>query len=68
MDWYTKRMSLAAIYKSTELFMLQDKSEDYVDTWGFLDRRMADVITVGKAVGQVSGSSVLFCFLITEHI
>ena len=26
-NWYTKRMLLASIYKTTELFMLQDESE-----------------------------------------
>ena len=26
-SWYTKRITLAAVYKSTEFFMLQDNSE-----------------------------------------
>lgn len=41
-NWYTKRLTLAAIYKSTEFFMLQDNSENFVDTAQFLDNRLKD--------------------------
>lgn len=41
-NWYTKRLSLLAIYKSTELAMLQDKSQDLSETWNFLSRRFED--------------------------
>ena len=30
-NWYTKRVSLYGIYKSTELAMMQDKSEGHVE-------------------------------------
>jgi len=43
MNWYSKRISLAAVYGATELFMVQDKSEDFNDTWDFLDRRFQDL-------------------------
>ena len=66
-SWYSKRASLAAIYASTELFMTRDKSENYRDTGDFLDRRLEDVMTAGKAVGSVgeyagfwAGSAVNF--------
>jgi len=42
-NWYTKRISVAAIYAATEVFMLQDTSQDFRDTWAFLDRRLADI-------------------------
>ena len=29
MNWYTKRGLLTGVYKSTELFMIQDNSEDF---------------------------------------
>ena len=45
---------LAGVYKSTEIFMLQDKSEDFQDTWAFLDRRVEDFGTLGKALRNVS--------------
>lgn len=43
MNWYSKRLTLAAIYKSTELFMIQDKSENFKDTYEFLDNRLSDL-------------------------
>lgn len=43
MSWYSKRISLAAIYAATEVFMLQDSSPDFHDTWKFLDRRFEDL-------------------------
>ncbi|XP_022241266.1 ubiquinone biosynthesis protein COQ9, mitochondrial-like [Limulus polyphemus] len=51
-NWYTKRLSLAAVYKATELCFLQDSSSDYVDTWEFLDRRIDDIQYFGKTVKQ----------------
>ena len=38
MNWYTKRLTLLAIYKSSELAMMNDKSDDFKETWEFLDR------------------------------
>lgn len=35
-------MILATIYKATELYMLQDTSEDHKETWLFLERRIKD--------------------------
>jgi len=43
MNWYTKRLSLAAVMTSTDIFMIQDTSENYVETWKFLDRRLDDL-------------------------
>jgi ubiquinone biosynthesis protein COQ9 len=58
-NWYTKRMLLAGVYTSTELFMTQDQSEDYKATFEFLDRRLegkyiyiiVDVGTIGRSIG-----------------
>ncbi|XP_050715036.1 ubiquinone biosynthesis protein COQ9, mitochondrial-like isoform X2 [Eriocheir sinensis] len=49
-NWYTKRGILAAVYKSTELCMLQDKSQDFQNTWAFLERRLSDVHSVKQSV------------------
>lgn len=46
--WYTKRAILTAIYASTELFMLNDKSPDFQETWKFLDRRVDETIQLGE--------------------
>ena len=47
-NFYTKRGLLAAVYGSTVLFWLADRSEDQADTWTFLERRIADVMKVPK--------------------
>ena len=38
-NWYTKRAMLAKLYTSTQLYMINDQSSDFNDTWHFLDRR-----------------------------
>ncbi|TGZ82741.1 ubiquinone biosynthesis protein COQ9 [Ascodesmis nigricans] len=52
-SWYTKRASLGAVYASTELFMTQDRSADFAETWKFLDRRLEDVQSLGKATANI---------------
>lgn len=37
----------------TEIYMTQDKSPGYRDTWAFLDRRLKDVKEVGSIVKGV---------------
>ena len=61
MSWYTKRISLGAVMAATDLFMIQDNSENYQETWDFLDRRLSDLAlmpTINKIpedVAQVAG-------------
>ncbi|XP_018341494.1 PREDICTED: ubiquinone biosynthesis protein COQ9, mitochondrial [Trachymyrmex septentrionalis] len=45
-NWYARRMILATIYKATELYMLQDTSEDHKETWLFLERRLKDILQI----------------------
>ena len=54
-DWnfYSQRGLLAGVYGSTVLFWLQDNSEDFTETWAFLDRRIADVMKVPKAAMRI---------------
>ena len=52
-NFYTKRGLLAAVYSSTLLVWLNDQSEDLVDTWAFLDRRIADVMKIPKAQNRI---------------
>ena len=47
-------MTLYGVYKSTEIYMLQDKSADKEDTWAFLDRRLGDFQTLAAAKKSVS--------------
>ncbi len=52
-NYYTKRALLSGVYSATLLFWLNDASEDHQDSWEFLDRRIADVMNVGKALGRL---------------
>lgn len=59
---YTKRALLAAVQTSTTFYWLDDQSEEAVETWAFLDRRISDVLRFGRAVrvptslGQLVGA------------
>lgn len=57
-NWYTKRLSLLAIYKSTEVAMMQDKSEDYNDTWKFLERRFEDHFNLVSLINNCSSGDI----------
>jgi ubiquinone biosynthesis protein COQ9 len=52
-NWYTKRLSLAAIYKATEMAMIEDRSEDFEQTWAFLDRRFEDELQFAKSMASL---------------
>ena len=43
-NYYTKRLTLSAVYSSTFLYWLDDQSDDFHKTWEFLDRRIANVM------------------------
>lgn len=50
---YTKRALLAAVVSSSTFYWLDDKSEDHAETRAFIDRRLAEVMAVGKATSSV---------------
>lgn len=52
LTWYTKRALANKIYVATELFLLQDNSAQNEATWEFLDRRIDNVIEIGKIVNK----------------
>lgn len=52
-NFYTKRALLAYVIKTTTLFWLGDDSKDHAATWDFLDRRIAEVLQLGKAAGHL---------------
>jgi ubiquinone biosynthesis protein COQ9 len=54
---YTKRMTLGGVYASTLLVWLDDDSEGYLNTAGFLDRRIDDVMKIEKLKAEWRGSS-----------
>ena len=54
---YTKRMTLGAVYGSTLIAWLDDKTEGWSDTAAFLDRRIDNVMAFEKWKSEWRGSS-----------
>lgn len=52
-NWYTKRLTLAAVYSSTLLYWIGDESEGSEDTWRFIDRRIDEVMKIEEIKGRV---------------
>ncbi len=48
-SFYSKRLSLAAIYGATVLYWLDDRSEGFVETRAFVERRLAGAARIGRA-------------------
>ena len=53
-DYWTRRGLLSAVWVSTFLAWLDDRSEGDAETMAFLDRRIQDVMTIGKLKGRVT--------------
>ncbi|HET8749699.1 MAG TPA: COQ9 family protein [Sphingomicrobium sp.] len=54
---YTKRITLGAVYGSTLLVWLDDRSEGWLDTAAFLDRRIDDVMKFEKLKAEWRSSA-----------
>lgn len=56
-DWnhYSKRGLLSGALASTTLYWLSDTSDQHADTAAFLDRRIEEVLTLGRSLGQARG-------------
>ena len=73
-NWYTKRAALSTVYCTTELYMVQDNSRDFRDTWEFLDNRLNDMSFLGNmantthnaTLGASKGLLSIFTALIPE--
>ena len=48
MNFYTKRALLTPVYTTTVLYWLADESEDFVETWAFLERRLDGAMRLPK--------------------
>lgn len=48
LSYYTKRALLAPVYIATVLYWLDDDSEDFAETWSFLDRRLENVLQIPR--------------------
>ncbi len=56
-NYYSKRSLLVGVLLSTLAFWMRDSSPEAERTHDFLDRRLENVLTVGKAIGQVKGTA-----------
>ncbi|MDA0306882.1 MAG: COQ9 family protein [Proteobacteria bacterium] len=54
-NYYTKRGLLVPVYTATTLYWLGDESEGYADTWGFLERRIADTLKIPAYKARLQG-------------
>jgi ubiquinone biosynthesis protein COQ9 len=45
---YSRRALLSGVWSATLLFWLEDPSEDQIESWAFLDRRIEDVMRLGR--------------------
>jgi len=62
-NWYSKRILLSGVINATQLQMIQDKSENFEDTWVFLEQRLKDVATIGMGINNFRKSlEKLNCF------
>lgn len=50
---YTKRLLLSGVLASTTLCFLNDSSTDSAPTFAFLDRRLDNVLKLGRALGKL---------------
>ncbi len=50
---YTKRGLLSGVISATTLAWLNDSSEDHAKTRAFLDRRIDNVLVIGRAAGKI---------------
>lgn len=57
LTWYSKRLSLAAVYRMCELSLVQDKSSEYIDTFDFLHRRVENIMNVSKCIDNTADST-----------
>jgi len=62
-NWYTKRMTLSAVYSSVVLFWLGDESEGAEATWEFLDRRIENVMQFEKTKAQLRENPLVKSFM-----
>ncbi|QHQ33777.1 COQ9 family protein [Algicella marina] len=57
-NWYTKRLTLSAVYSSVVLYWLGDESEDGQATRDFIQRRIENVMQFEKFKSSVRSSPV----------
>ncbi|PQM60630.1 MAG: COQ9 family protein [Rhodobacteraceae bacterium] len=57
-NWYSKRLTLVSVYSATLVFWMEDDSENFLETRGFIKRRIQDVMTIERLKSSIKGSPV----------
>lgn len=66
--WYSKRFSFSSVYVSSELYMLQDSSENFEKTKEFVNNKVDEVKNLGYAYNSVEQWSIFNAFLLINLI
>jgi ubiquinone biosynthesis protein COQ9 len=61
MNYYSKRLLLSGVYASTLLYWLKDESPKERLTRSFLDKRLSDVMRIGKFKSSVKNALAPMC-------
>lgn len=56
-NFYTKRALLAGVYSATVLYWINDRTAHDEATWGFLDRRIGDVMNISMLTGRLRSAA-----------
>lgn len=73
-NWYLRRIGIAGVYKATELYMIQDKSTEFQDTWIFLNKRLheavqlQDLLIKSESGTQMAKDTVQSVFITARNI
>jgi ubiquinone biosynthesis protein COQ9 len=62
-SYYSKRTLLAGVLTATTLYWIGDRSDGHADSWTFLDRRIDDVLRIGRTIGRMPDLRAAFSLL-----
>ncbi|KAL2361166.1 hypothetical protein RJZ56_005958 [Blastomyces dermatitidis] len=51
-SWYTKRLAVATVYASADVFMIEDTSPGFSATKAFVERQLSDVNSVTRTLSE----------------
>lgn len=66
--WYSKRFSFSTVYVSSELYMIQDKSKDFVNTKRFVQDKVNNVKFLGESYENMEEWSLFNVIQLTNLI
>ncbi|KAK9873755.1 hypothetical protein WA026_002110 [Henosepilachna vigintioctopunctata] len=73
-NWYARPIGIAGIYKASELYLIQDSSQDQKRTFEFLHRRLLeavkihDIICKGDSTNPDTKESIVSAFVTARNI